>query len=266
MKSIHLPCSSQNDLNWSSCLPSLEEKGPFFWIADLSIDIPLEDELLFQSVKFALSHFSKTVFPTYEKKSLGFCLYQGSIDFNPYFCWTSHQEESFSLWAKEKKSFSEKQLKRLFYRDSYALYFQMLSHALPDELEAYLIFDHFSDATLAERLQLLSKERFEHFSLVAPSFKGWNGLIWEKEKILPASSAPIALCFPEEEVLDQKLLERIDQLLETLPSDIRVIPEPFLTEMWEGVDELFVLEKALSSRGKRKIAGFLATGGEVHYL
>jgi hypothetical protein len=45
-----------------------------------------------------------------------------------------------------------------------------------------------------------------------------------------------------------------------------VISERYLNESWDGVDELLVLECAISQQGERKLRGFLAAGGEIIYV
>ena len=53
--------------------------------------------------------------------------------------------------------------------------------------------------------------------------------------------------------------------MKQIEKPFRVISEAFLTEDWEGIDVLHVLEVALTSQGVRKIKGFEATGGIINY-
>ena len=45
--------------------------------------------------------------------------------------------------------------------------------------------------------------------------------------------------------------------------EYRIIPELRLNEMWQGLDELIVIEEAVSPLGRRQIQGFLAAGGKI---
>lgn len=257
MITIQLPSKISDDLNWSlpkaQALQALERGEKIFWEFDLGLGAPyfaLEDELLFHSLSLSLTTFSKELWPLFQKNTEGVCLYNGSIDFSPHFAWSDKQLLNWSSWKKERPVAKEEHLRRLFCADAFAFYFQMLSHRLPDELPITLVFNGQGCGTLAETLQLVSKERFEHFTV--------------ELRDVPVSQAPsIAVCFPEEALCSQEILEKMDQIFDSLDKPIRVIPEPFLTEFWEEVEYLYVLSEALSPSGKRKLMGFCASGGTV---
>ena len=262
MRWISLPCTKESDLNWVSLLPE-KEGPPILWNLDLGLDFPLEDELFFHALKLALSLFSETVWPQYRENTAGVTLYRGPLDFSAEFQWTPHQEENWELWKEDRPDLPLAQLKRLFCADAYAYYFQKLSHALLDELPIFLLFDPVAGLTNAEMLQLLSKERYEHFQVVARGVCGWDGLRLEGNAFLPPLLSSVAICLPEERLLNTQILEKIDRLLKELSSPLRVIPEHFLLESWEGVEELYVFPEGVSPQGIRKLKGFLASGGKV---
>ena len=265
MNIIRLPCTASDNLNWKSVLEGIS--GQVFWQFDLGLDapyFPLEDELHFQSIKLALSLFTKDVWPLYQEQTIGACLYKGSSDFSSFFCWSERLEENWTAWAAERSQTSESHLRRLFCANAFAHYFQMLAHALPDELATYLFFDTRGCGTNAEMLQLVSKERFEHFLVATQGIRGWDGLVWEEGKALrTGEGGSFAVCLPEEALCTGPILHKLDCLFDRLLSPFRVIPEPFLTELWEGVDFLYVFSEALSPQGKRKLLGFCAAGGTV---
>lgn len=244
---ILLPAGPYETLLWSretELAKKTSEK--ITWEFDLQIELPLDDPTQFHSRALAMETFSKNLYPELQERSEAIVLYRGPIDWSGRFSWDARQRELFEDWKKERPNAPEEHLKRLFYADRLVLALQMLSHKLPDELPILLEFEEPKHLRRVERKQLLSKERFEHFFLP------------QKEK-----EGPFALCFPEESFCSGEVLQDLEKFLEEIPSNCRLVEERFLTEEWEGIDTLFVLSSALSPRGKRKLAGFLATGGEL---
>ncbi|MDE3056264.1 MAG: hypothetical protein KGI80_06220 [Verrucomicrobiota bacterium] len=258
MNYITLPCSPKSDLNWTQLLPNEEEKA-LFWHFDLQIDFPLEEELPFQELSLALSLFREKVWPLYQEKTIGASFYRGS-EIIP-FHWTAHQENNWEEWKKEAPPLAEDHLRRLFVADAFAYYWQKLAHALPDELPIHLLFEKADNISSAERHHLLSKERYEYFRVGAEDLVGWSSDRWNRTCILPPERLSQALLFPEQKNLTPSLLQSIDRLLHQKP--LRIIPEPFLNEEWDGVDELYLFTEGLSPQGERKLKGFTAAGGTI---
>lgn len=231
----------QDDLDWKI------EDTPSVFEFDFGLnepDFPLEDELYFNAVAAACDHFSKEVWPQFPASKA--ILYRGGADFSSHFLWTERQESNFELWVKEMPVGNEAHLKRLFCAEAFVHYFQMLAHRLPDELPLILDIDPKGVGTLAETLHLLSPERFEHFELDTHQNYRSN----------------IGVCFPPDAECGREILQKIDRLLNQLPS-FKPVYENLLTEQWDGLDEIYVLPEALSERGKRKLLGFEAAGGKV---
>lgn len=230
-----------DDLSWK-----IEGEIPLFEF-DLGLAdpyFPLEDDLHFQALSSALTHFAKEVWPRYpDSKAI---LYRGSADFSRFFRWSEKQENNFQEWRAERPCHDEAHLKRLFCAEAFVTYFQMLAHRLPDELPLTLILDPKDTGTPAQTLHLLSPERFEHFHLE-------TGLSY---------SSQTGICFPGDALCTPAILEQIDALIAQLPS-FRPVYEPLLTEQWDGLDELYVFSEGISSQGKRKLMGFSAAGGTV---
>lgn len=234
---IRLPARISDDLKWEKERALAESAQKIVWEFDLGI-VSIHDEIQFQANAFALDLFTKEL---HSEKTEKVVLYRGSADFSV------QEMADFEEWKRQRPKAREDHLRRLFCADLYANYFQMLAHRLPEEVPIVLAFFEEGCGTRAEREQLLSRERFEHFEM-------------ERDVI---KEAPWAVCFPEEERCSGEILEKMDRLFEEMEKPFRVIGEPFLTEEWQGVDELFVLSEAISLRGRRKLQGFCAAGGTV---
>ncbi|HSX14214.1 MAG TPA: hypothetical protein VLE96_07345 [Chlamydiales bacterium] len=254
---ITLACRPSDSLVWE-----IPKNGPLFIRFDLGLEDPffmIDDEMHFEALSLALKKFRDEIWPDFQARIEGAVLYQGTADFAARFLWSEKQLSNWKQWIDGREETLH--LKRLFCADAFAHYFQMLSHSLPDELSIYLFFDGTDIGTVAERHQLLSRTRFEHFQMVTKGLPFSNGRIWsENDTIQLTENIPHALCLPDDcppDVLQMKM----DQM----PESYRVISEAFLTEDWEGVDTLHVIQDFLSEQGKRKLKGFEATGGQIVY-
>lgn len=238
---MKLAAKPHDDLNWQI------EGNPSLFEFDLGLQepyFPLEDELHFQALSAALTHFTKTVWPQFpESKAI---LYRGSADFSSFFRWSERQEANYQLWREDRPANDEAHLKRLFCAEAFVTYFQMLAHRLPDELPISLLLDAKNTGTLAQTLHLLSPERFEHFTLETGR----------------QYASKLGVCFPTDEHCSGAILQQIDALLPKLAS-FRPVYESLMTEQWDGLDEIYVFPNTLTPQGKRKLAGFCAAGGTV---
>lgn len=147
---IKLSARPHDDLNWQI------ESHPSVFEFDLGLHephFPLEDELHFQALAAALTHFTKNVWPQFpEARGI---LYRGNADFSSFFCWSEKQEENFREWKEDRPENEEAHLKRLFCAETFITYFQMLAHRLPDEMPLTLVLNVENCGTLAQRLHLL---------------------------------------------------------------------------------------------------------------
>ncbi len=238
---MKLSAKPHDDLHWKI------EGSPSIFEFDLGLHepfFPLEDELYFNALAAALTHFAKEVWPRFpESKAI---LYRGRADFSAFFCWSEAQEGNYALWKEDRAEGDEAHLKRLFCAEAFVSYFQMLAHRLPDELPLSLVLDLAHTGTLAETLHLLSPERFEHFQI---------------ETAVRLHST-VGVCFPPDSKCSRTVLERLNALICALPS-FKPVYEPLLTEQWDGLDEIYILPDALTSSGRRKLTGFEAAGGKV---
>lgn len=253
MKTIVLLGRQNSSLDWKTQIEEAEaSKQPIRWEFDLGLTdpfFPLEEELRFQALALSLKTFSEEVWPRFQEKTQGAVLYRGSADFSRFFLWSDRQEANFEEWKEDRPVCSEEHMKRLFCAEAFAAYFQMLAHKLPDELNVILCLKKEPAGTRAETEHLYSPERFEHFQI---------------EMEGDAREARVGVCFPEE--CGQKELEVLDAWMEQLREPARAVPESLLTENWDGLDLLYVLEGRMSERGKRKLKGFQAAGGVVEEI
>ncbi len=239
MKLFARPC---DDLQWK-----IEEGSSVFEFV-LGLDepyFPLEDELRFHSLSAALTHFTQTVWPQFSHAQL--VLYRGRADFASCFQWSERQEANFAAWKEGVAVMEEGHLRRLFCAEAFVHYFQMLSHRLPDEAIIRLVLETQGLGSQAHKLHLLSPKRFEHFSFSVPE---WH------------CDARVGVCFPDDARCSEGVLDKIDTLLNTLPS-FRPVYESLLTEQWDGLDEIYVVKGSLSEQGERKLKGFTAAGGMI---
>jgi hypothetical protein len=256
LKWIDLPSQPHDSLDWSKELAQakmhVEQGDRIVWKCNLGLEgpfYPLDDEMRFQSASLAMTRFSETVWPAFQEATEFVCLYRGSGDFLACFSWSDKQRADFDKFADADT--------RIFTAESFAIYFRMLSHRLPDEAKVLLLFDLAPLKSPATALQVLSKERFDHFSMgfcgLDMPLEGiwWEGTAIEYRKINAVSGA----VFPEAHS------DRAEELFH-IP-DVKIIFESFLSEEWEGLDQLYVIENSLSAQGLRKLSGFHAAGGEI---
>ncbi|MBI5272951.1 MAG: hypothetical protein HY861_03100 [Chlamydiia bacterium] len=264
---VHLPCGAIDDLHWKQVVDNITPDQQILWALDLRLDapyFPLEEELRFHSLRLALSLFTKEIWPVFQERTIGAILFQGSLDFSPFFHWSCKQEENWKSWKEGRALASEPYLHRLFCLDAFIHYFQMLAHALPDEMPLYLLFEGTGCGGKAETFQLLSRDGLEYFKVAVKGVPGWEGLVWQEGQIVSVNNtASLAICLPTEAQCSAEILAKLDRLLPSLSTPYRIIPEGSLIERLEGVDSLYVFSDSLTVQGKRQLRGFCATGGKV---
>jgi hypothetical protein len=252
---ISLNCRPSDTLDWE-----IPETGQLFFRFCLGLEDPffkIDDEMHFEALSLGLKKFRDDIWPHVQDRTRGAVLYRGSADFASRFLWTEKQINNWQQWREDR--IETPYLRRLFCLEAFTHYFQMLSHSLPDELPIYLLLDAAELGTIAEKHQLLSRTRFEHFQVATKGLSFTNGWIWTDEDTIESSEKiPHAFCLPDF-CPNDLLQEKMDQMVHPY----RVISEAFLTEDWEGVDFLHVMKDFLTEQGKRKLKGFQATGGTI---
>ncbi len=214
------------DLSSSSSLQWTEPQTDQKILWELQTDLwksPFQDEGEIRAFERAIDHFVDTLYRKFEQQTFGVLIYKGRFDFP--------RDLVKSVCAR-----------------------------LPDEIFPFLALDG-SDLSFEDFFHQLKREELTHFGLIlkggdhpyALPAIGWDqpsplGFYSnEVQEVLPQLRIPLALCQPIEGSF-------------SLPDEpCRVIPEQLLIYEWDGVDEL--ITSTLSEEGRRKVNGFLATGG-----
>jgi hypothetical protein len=117
-----------------------------------------------------------------------------------------------------------------------------LASFLPDDAKPYCFFEGPHSFSPGKAAQLMSKERFWHLHL-------------------HENTSRIGVLLPPDELCSPEVLAHLEAF-----ETARIIPEKRLNEMWDGLDQLWVIEEGLSSQGLRQVKGFEAAGGEIKFL
>ena len=186
-----------------------------------------------QAALLAADHFSEKFWRSYEAQTAAVAIYRGSFDAMPL-----------------------EQLRRIAER-------------LPDELPIFVLLRQ--EPGRARLAHKLSREKLGSFRVaIEDSFLPANGWIWRDPFVMPApGDEAVGICLPEESLCSEELLERIEALCDRLEAQkvkYRVVSETFLTEDWEGLDQLYVWSDLVTPRGDRKLMGFRAAGGLVEEI
>jgi tRNA (guanine-N7-)-methyltransferase len=228
-KNLVLPASTQSDLNWSEELKKIPEERVliefnFGWNQGAFF---VNDPVAFQSYVLALDLFSKEVWPQIKNRCAGVVLHRGPLS------------------ILSSLVIAEGDLTALEAATVLGTYLHRLASFLPDEATVYCFFENYTGYTRGQVAQLLSRDRFSHIELS-----------------LTPSTAPLGILLPPDNLCSPEVLQALTELLGESP-DLRVIPEKLLNEMWNDLDELVVLEGAVTPQGKRQLLGFEAAGGKI---
>ncbi|MGH2638917.1 MAG: hypothetical protein ACRDF4_06505 [Rhabdochlamydiaceae bacterium] len=228
MKTIILPASVSSNLDWSHQLHEIQ--GPVLVELDFGWNqgpFFVNNPATFQSFTLALDQFSKDVWPLIKDHSPGVVLYRGSL-------------AVLSMLVVAEGNLTPVEAATVF-----GSYLHRLASFLPDEAIPYCLFEEHAHFTLGEAAHLLSQERFLHLQL----------------SLVP-SKVSTAILLPPDELCSTEIIQKLTGLLEGRP-DLRVIPERWLNELWNELDELIVFDEALTVHGKRQLLGFQAAGGKI---
>lgn len=266
--------SPKSLLNWE-----ILEEEPHFW--DLELDLELLQRPLFDLLQLNTLRLAVSTLVEKAPNMKAVVLYKGNADISYRFPWDEDSLEEYRNWKEEVygeavfESEFETHLKRVFCLSMLSDLVHQLGAELPIEVPAYLLLDVSGLGSPAHQAHALSKARFRDIELGVRGLRfPAPYLNWEAGKayqgyfgrlpIAPLSQAPTrGICLPKDPMCTPETLSKIDQLLE---DDMRIIPEELLTESWDGLDDLLVLENALSPGGDRKLQGFIAAGGRVLHV
>ena len=175
------------------------------------------------SCRRAAEVFNQTIWEKYHAQSIGVILYQGDLP-------------PFPL-------------------DDFADFLHLVAAELSEEIHSFALFDCGGNPLL------FSKEIFPHIHLGFRS--GLIGAIEWGETLIPKTyEGRTGVVLP----LREKGFSHaeVDSCLASLEEGtFRLINEPYLTEEWDGLDQIIIFPHLISSWGMRMVQGFKAAGGEV---
>lgn len=230
-KSIPLDATLGSSLSWKRPL----KPGPLLWHLDLGLfdrlPFPLGDVQQQLSCQLAIEHFTETLLQPLGEETLGVVLFKGSL-----------AGPDFEAKVEELR---------------------LLASFFPEWVTLFLLFDYEQIESPSLLLQLTSKAHFPHMQLAVKSrlevARGLQALCWRGEelRVEGGEPLPLGLCLPES-AAGWRTLEHFHSA-----EPYRVFPGELLTEGWEGLERLIVFEEGLSVQTRRKLQGFVASGGTL---
>jgi hypothetical protein len=311
---IPLEAGMKEDLKWEAARKkakkAVENSQYILWELDLGFStsdlLPLSDSAQYLSFQIALDHFQDTLWKEFSKHTFGLILYKGSLDFIKILNWDEHQLSRFQEWLQDCFKTVEEvnkevggawlslreihpeclkgkptglQILRLFSRDLFTDYLNLLSSALPTEIQLFLMLDCSMISCSASRLQMISLEQFSRYHLILKGHcSEFPSLCWGEGKapigrvstilstIEPSLGKKVAVLLPSSEIHQRMPFEKTAEGISQLHRhgiDFRLIPEAFLTVQWDGLDCIVVDPSGITPVGKRMLQGFCAAGGTV---
>ena len=226
---IALDLKLDSKLDWKEVGDEIEE---IFWQLDLGLDkpsFPFHSVATLNALRKGTMRFIDDHLPHYLKKTLGVCLYQGSL--------TACSVEAL------------------------AAYLQQLAALFPDHVPLFACFEIKNITSPSQIAQLISPDYFPylHIGLADCHYpigvlrscnEGWVGRSFQ--------NASLGVVVPLEEN------DTIDQWINRLQRDgiaCRILYESHMSEQWDELDHLILFSAALSEQGRRKTQGFIAAGG-----
>ena len=290
---IYVDCGESSDFKWEDAQAMAEkavELGKWIlWELDFHLHeerIFLQDTSAFYAYGIAVEEFVKRLAEPFSEQTLGARIFRGSVEFAKYFLWTEEHERHYLEKQKENGLIDADPAfdalgRKLFAADVFSQYLHRIAAFLPDALVPCCFLDASSVENSGFLASLLSRERFQHLLLALKHASLPLGCLnWEEGRSLggwvgrraPYFSAvhdiTLGVCVPMEEYMTKNLMNRLHDVfvhLDKIEIPYRVISELYLSESWDGIDELIVLSAGLSVQGLRKLKGFLAAGGRVVY-
>lgn len=182
------------------------------------------------------------------------------------------QSKSFGIAFKISLPLLEGQ-KLLDHRDELLKTLSLIVADLPENLLLFLQFDLSFIQDLQELFVFLRRDAFFPFQLIcshpelhrfpyASDYIGWysSSCMGTMHTLKKVESMPLPNGFLLSNDIKTVPLEIIER------KNMRFIPASQLTELWEGMDDLFLFKESLCAVSRRKVAGFEAAGGRVHFI
>lgn len=264
---ISLEADLKSTLNWEKEIEeahrSAEEGRKILWDIDFGLfdqlQYPIQSQQQFLSFGLAIEHFENTIWKQFSADTLGVCLYQGYLDFID-----GISKESLGEWSRER--FENLNLnsqtaffESLYYRDVALDYLKQLAARFPFGVEIFINPKLHFEMTPTESAIFFNLECFRPLHLLNFNMR--------RDRVHPDSS--IGICLPPISCYCPASIQLLDKSVKELSdkgSSYRFIPEESLITSIAGLDELYVVSSVISPQGKRRLQGFCAAGGQVHYL
>lgn len=213
-----------------------------FWeLCFLTENSFLEDSTSFLAKGINADQFVQELWAPFKEISSGVSLFSGNKELSSYFLWTEQMDRHFEEISPKHP------LSRLcFEADVIAQYLLRISSFFPEEVPLFYSCN-LENLSKSARAFVLSKERFYPLILEEPE-------------------SSLGVCLPLEGALSDECLDQIEQTLNSIQIPYKILSELYLTESWQGIDQLIVFSYYVSTQGLRKLKGFCATGGEVLFI
>lgn len=141
----------------------------------------------------------------------------------------------------------------------------MRLHALfPEEVDVFALFAPSQEDKCLTLARKLSQEYFPNLKVALCGAQcPITPYRWDETGVSYRDLGVRAICLPLERVWTKVLLADFERFLTDFPMPYKILSELYLTEMWDGLDEILYHPEAITAEGKRKLQGFAAAGGEV---
>lgn len=267
--SIPLDGKLSSDLDWKKEEEAAERYiglgYKLFWKLDLglfnTLKFPLSNPSQFLSLVLSLEHFRDGLWKKFKEHTLGVSIYDGPADFTSQLAWDEQLQGNYLAWGQKLDSKFEAKnsyFKSLFARDAAAEYLILIGNRMPDAMPLFLDLTMQKDTSVLLELQLLHRERFDRFHLICRNSRFPSFFVCQQ--------TPVGVCLPSYQIVDPALYNHLENAVNDLllqKISFRLIPEAYLINEWDGLDDLIVNSAALSQQGIRKLHGFCAAGGRV---
>lgn len=296
---ISIPACAHAKLNWQPLLEKLPS-NLILWSLDLELfpmSAPLTDEACYSAHKLTLEHFTKTIFANHREKSLGVILYEGDLSFKGFY-FDLETLEQFSHYLNDRTSSNEIQAKvknllqnasvspqesyrelqgfietKRFILELFLQYLHFMASALDSDCPLFINLKG-TNLKLEEQIFLLASPIWESIHLIGESIHPKLATLKKEGSLIgPISTDPSAftlgLLIPSSSSSSLEVCQTLAKVMEKLDREkapYRIIYESRLSDLWQGLDELLIMEKSLSLSGKRMLRGFEAAQGKITRL
>lgn len=242
-----------------------------------NLTFPLDNLTQYKALCLSLEHFRDTIWKDFESISTGLCLCTTQANFSKGYQWNETQMRNWQGWLKDHfdsestlgnqigkrvkfddcdpRDSSLVWLAQLYCRDACADYLQLLIANLIDSIPLFARIDCSCNKDIVDLARLTSAERFDPIRLMP---EGRHELISEE--------ATLGICLPSSQKIPNYYFDDLRLAVRALTSrniSFRIIPEEFLINKWDGLNDLIVASISVGPQCKRKLQGFCAAGGRV---